>query len=407
MRKAWIVARHEFLTTVKRWGFLLVTFGLPAFMLGVIGLSIGLQTKSIESEQGRISSAKVGLVDEAGIVTLPPPAGRDWRTYVSRDEARKRMGPDGIEIVAVLPPDYLETGRVGVLTTLKPSIFNLKTSFIRGDFEEWLARNVLKEVDVARLRRARHPAIEQPPEYLTIEGDASVSERPEDYVKRMASGIGFFFLMFLSISVAGGYLIQGMADEKENRVLEMVISSMTPTQLMAGKLAGLGAVGLLQIAVWSTLGVATAVSMAVTLAVNPALFAICGVFYLLGYILFGCLLLGIGSLGSNQREATQYTWILSMISVSPVFVWMSILSEPQGVLARVFSYIPLTASTTMMLRCGVDPKGTAAWEIALAMAVLAASCVGALRLSAKLYRVGLLLYGKRPTIAEVWRWLRE
>jgi ABC-2 type transport system permease protein len=197
-----------------------------------------------------------------------------------------------------------------------------------------------------------------------------------------------------------------MADEKENRVMEMVVSSVTPTELLAGKLIGLGSVGLLQVAIWSTLGLTTAVSMAVTFVINPPLFFFCALFYLLGYALYGSLLLGIGSLGTNQREATQLTWFISITVMSPVFVWMSILTSPQSTLARVFTFIPLTTPMTMMLRYSVDPTHTPLWEILVAIAVLVASTVLAIRLSAKLYRLGLLLYGKRPTVKEIWRWVR-
>jgi ABC-2 type transport system permease protein len=98
--------------------------------------------------------------------------------------------------------------------------------------------------------------------------------------------------------------------------------------------------------------------------------------------------------------------VISLFLVSPVFVWTSILSSPQSTLARVFTYIPLTAPTTMMLRYAVDPAGTPGWEVALAIAVLVGSTIVAIRVSAKLYRLGLLLYGKRPTIPEIWRWMR-
>jgi ABC-2 type transport system permease protein len=185
----------------------------------------------------------------------------------------------------------------------------------------------------------------------------------------------------------------------------MVISSVTPTELMTGKLIGLGAVGLLQVGIWSVMGITTALGLAASFAINPKAFLFCGVFFVLGYILYGSLLLGLGSLGTNQRESTQFTWFITITVMSPLFVWMSILSSPQSTLARVFTYIPLTTPTTMMLRYSVDPAGTPWWEVILAVALLLVSTAAAIKLSAKLYRLGLLLYGKRPTVGEIWRWL--
>ncbi len=402
--KVFVVAKHEFLTTVKRWSFILVTFGLPVFMLGVMGISILMQQRSMDEEQSKVENAKLGYVDESGLLTKGAPS--KWTRYASRDEAKTKMRADGVQIAIIVPPEYLKEGRVDVYSTITPSLFTMNRAIVNPEFRDYLVTCVLRDDDPIRLRRAREPVSHAVPVYLsTATGGVSKEENPEDYLRRMGSGIAFFFLLFVSISVSGGYLIQGLADEKENRVMEMVVSSVTPTELLAGKLIGLGSVGLLQVAIWSILGVGTALSLAVTFVVNPTLFVFCTVFYLLGYALYGSLLLGLGSLGSNQREATQFTWFISITVMSPVFVWMSILTSPQSTLARVFTFIPLTTPMTMMLRYSVDPEHTPGWEIALAIAILIGSTILAIRFSAKLYRLGLLLYGKRPTLPEIWRWL--
>lgn len=401
--KALVVARHEFLTTVKRWSFLLVTFGLPVLMLGVTGVSVLLQNKSMKEERGRISAAKLGFVDESGLLGKPPKP--HWKRYGTREAAKELMRSDGVEIVVIVPAKYLEDGRIDVYSTITPSVFTLDEPFVVPEFRDYLVSCLLGEVDPQRLARAKTPVAATVPVYFASSGGVSKEERPQDYVRRMVTGAVFFMLLMVSITVSGGYLIQGMADEKENRVMEMVISSVTPVELMTGKLIGLGAVGLLQVAMWSLMGVGTALGLAVSFAVAPSLFFFCALFFLLGYVLYGSLLLGVGSLGTNQRESTQLTWLVSFTVVSPAFVWVSIISNPQSTLARVFTYVPLTTPMTMMLRYSVDPAGTPWWEVALSIATLLAATVLAVRLSAKLYRIGLLLYGKRPTLPEIWRWL--
>ncbi len=404
MNKALVVARHEFVTTVKRWSFLLVTFGLPLFFLAVMGLSMLLQTESVTEVRGRVQRAKIGFADESGLLTKD--ARPEWKRYASRVEGRDRMAADGVQILIVVPPEYLKEGRLDVYSTIPPSLFTLDDDIVSREFTDYLVACVLREEDKQRVERARHPVANVVPTFLTPTATGvSREERPRDYLIRMGAGIGFFFLLFISITVSGGYLIQGLADEKENRVMEMVISSVTPEQLLTGKLLGLGSVGLLQVAIWSVMGISTALSLAVGFAINPALFLFCALFYLLGYLMYGSLLLGIGSLGTNQREATQFTSVLTITIVSPAFIWMSILTTPQSTLARVFTYIPLTTPMTMMLRYSIDPSGTPWWEVALAILVLLGSTVLSIRVSAKLYRLGLLLYGKRPTVGEVWRWL--
>ncbi|HEY3122838.1 MAG TPA: ABC transporter permease [Thermoanaerobaculia bacterium] len=407
MKKILVVARHEFTTTVKRVGFLVVTIGIPLFGAAVLGVVILLQTRTIEQESAGIEKSRLGFVDRSGIAAAPVPPGLDWKRYGDEKAARRSMAADGIEILLVLPEDYLKTGKIEALTTRRPTILTFGRSYVPEAFKEWVVRCILEGTSQERIARARRPV--EDPEVRFLVPDATgpaATESTDDYQKRLITAGFFFVLLFLSTSVSGGYLIQGMADEKENRVLEMVISSITPGQLMAGKLIGLGGAGLLQVAIWSILGVTTVLWLVTAFALNPGLFAFCAVFYLFGYLLYGSLLLGIGSLGSNQREAMQYTWVLSLVNAVPVMLWFVVLSEPQGAIARGLTLLPMTAPVTMMARYSVDPAGTPLWEIFATIAWLALWTYLALRFSAKIYRVGLLLYGKRPTPREIWRWLR-
>lgn len=408
MRKVLVVARHEFVTTVRRIGFLIVTVGLPLLMGLLMGGILLLNVKSTKEEYAGIQGARLGYVDRSGLAAAEHPQGTDWRWYDDATTGRARMAADGVVILIIIPEDYVKSGKIEVLTSRRPSITSIGETYVPQVFVDWLVRRVLAGTAEERVARARHPADSWAIAIQFILPDASgpqATERPEDYYRRLGTAAFFLLLLFLSISVVGGYLIQGMADEKENRVLEMVISSVTPGQLMAGKLIGLGAAGLLQVLIWSVLGVSTVVMSAVSFALNPGLFLFCAIFFLFGSLLYGSLLLGIGSLGTNQREAMQYTWVLNLTMAAPAMLWFIVLSEPQGVTARVLTAIPLTAPVTMMARYAVDPVGTPTWEILATMAWLGLWTYLGLRFSAKIYRVGLLLYGKRPTPREIWRWL--
>jgi ABC-2 type transport system permease protein len=405
VKKILVVARHEFTTTVKRVGFLVVTFGIPLFAGVVFGTIFLLQGQTIQKEFKGIEQSRVGFVDFSGITGASTP--KEWKRYPDEDVARRSMASDGVEVLLVVKEDYLKSGRVDALTTRRPSVLSFGVSYVPDAFKEWLVRCVLEGTAPERIARARDPVEHSVVSFLVPDASGpAATESPEDYKKRLYTAIFFFFLLFISTSVSGGYLIQGMADEKENRVLEMVISSVTPGQLMAGKLIGLGGAGLLQVAIWSVLGISTVIWLVSAFALNPGLFFFCAVFYLFGYLLFGSLLLGIGSLGSNQREAMQYTWLLSLMNAIPAMLWFVVLSEPQGTIAKALTVFPLTAPVTMMARYSVDPAGTPLWQILATMGWLALWTYLALRFSAKIYKVGLLLYGKRPTPREIWRWLR-
>jgi ABC-2 type transport system permease protein len=407
VKKILVVARHEFTTTVKRVGFLVVTVGIPLFIGLVFGVVILLQNRTMEQENEGIERARVGFVDHSGLPAKPPPPGKDWKQYPDKESGRRSMPADGIEVLLVIPEDYIKSGRIDALTTRRPSLLSsFGRSYVPNDFKEWLVSRVLDGTAPEQIKRARYPVENSVVKFLVPDASGpAATEGPDEYLKRLITAGFFFALLFISTSVSGGYLIQGMADEKENRVLEMVISSVTPGQLMAGKLIGLGGAGLLQVAIWSILGVTTVLWLVTAFALNPSLFLFCAIFYLFGYLLFGSLLLGIGSLGNNQRESMQYTWLLSLMNAVPAMLWFVVLSQPQGTVARVLTVIPLTAPVTIMARYSVDPVGTPLWEILATVGWLALWTFLALRFSAKIYRVGLLLYGKRPTPREVWKWL--
>ena len=294
-----------------------------------------------------------------------------------------------------------------VITSRRATLMTAQRVPMPANLEPWLLENLLKDVDAARRVRAQAPFLPGEPEYID-EAGATSGEKSMDVVKRSGVAYVFFFLLFMSIFSSSQYLLQGMAEEKENRVMEMVLTSVTPRELMFGKLLGLGAAGMLQLACWSGMSLAvTILVQALTLSLQPAIFVVCFVYFILGYLLYGSLMLGFGSLGTNFRESQQMATIWSLIGSSPVFILIALFESPQGGLARIFSFIPFTAPTTMMFRYVVDPKGTPLWEMLLSAGLLAGSAWLALAASARLFRVGLLLYGKRPGLREIWRWLLQ
>jgi len=401
MRKAWIVARHEFRVTVKRAWFLVATFLFPV-LFAAIGGGMTLVAKQVVDEAKETQGRDLGVIDRWGGLTLPP---RGFRVVACADEqeARTRLREKKIGAYIIVPPEYLETGKVRVVTMRRPTLLTAERPLLPEKLDGWLVDNVLKEVDARRVERAKDP-LRPDRVFLDEKGEVS-SEDPEAAVKRSLTAYAFFFLMLTAIFTSSAYLLQGMAEEKENRVMEMVLSSVTPGQLMLGKLVGLGAAGLLQVLVWVTMGVVGVLVMAVQLALAPQMFLLCLLFFLLGYVLYGSLMLGFGALGTNLRESQQMASVWTFLAASPAFILIALIESPQGTVSRIFSFIPFTAPTTMMFRATVDPKGTPLLDILISILVLAASTWLALKVSARLSRAGLLLYGKRPGLREIWRWL--
>jgi ABC-2 type transport system permease protein len=400
MKKAWIVARHEFLTTVKRVWFVVVTFVLPLIFGGLgYGMSQVAEQAVVES-QAAVRSRPMGYIDQWGGLVEK----EGFRKFDGEAEAKKALLAKTIGSYIIVPPDYLKTGRIEVFSTRRPTAMTARVPPLPAGVHDWLLNSILKDVpDRDRIERAKKP-FEPTQTFLDESGNPS-SEDVKETEQRAIAAYAFFVLLLTAIFTSSAYLLQGMAEEKENRVLEMVLSSIKPHELMLGKLIGLGAAGLLQMTVWVTMSMIMVIALAIQFVISPAAFTFCFVYFLLGYILYGSLMLGFGALGTNLRESQQMASIWSFVGASPAMVAIALFEAPQGTVARVFSYVPFTAPTTMMFRYVVDPKGTPIYDIVASMVLLLATTWLAIRVSARLYRAGLLLYGKRPGIREIWRWV--
>jgi len=230
--------------------------------------------------------------------------------------------------------------------------------------------------------------------------------------------VGFFlpFILglFLSTSIitGGQYMLQGLSEEKETRILESMLCTVTADDLMLGKLVGLGAVGLTMVGAWAMLGLYTGAGILAFAHVDvPPTLAIFGaIYFLLGYLFYGSLMTGIGAIANNLREAQQFAMTFTIMNFVPFWLLTPILSEPNGKLAVGFSLFPPTAPSTMLMRmsaCSTLGQTIPVWQVATSIGLLAVLAFVALALSARIFRIGLLLYGKTPNLPEIVKLLRK
>ncbi len=431
MNKILIVARREYLATVRRKSFIILTLGMPVFFLIIAGITAG--SAILASRRGQDTGKPIGILDEAGILdvnlleavktsALPqkPRALEDlpnmlqemawqeslkrakaleFRLYPTRGQAQAAFERKDIRAYYAVPQDYLESGKIeltargsGFMAEERPgwTVVNrwVQASLLKGRVEEGLAERLWKPPSLAS-------------SLFDEKGAGSKGRRLTDFL------VPYLFMILFLIAVLGsaGYLLQGVAEEKENRVIEILVSSVTPNELLAGKVLGLGAAGLTQLLVWVVIGVLPSVATMPALDLRWSQAGVALLFFLLGFFLFGTLMAGSGALGNNYRESQQLSIIWTISAIVPTFMLTAILQQPNGALARVLSYIPLTAPVTMMIRNGAGE--VPAWDIALSAAILGASLVLFIRLGGKLFRLGILMYGKKPSLPEIVRWLRQ
>lgn len=412
-RKVWTVARHEYLTNIKRTGFIIMTAIVPA--LGIVGLLFGTlfagqarQIGDFIAQQFEVGDKPIGVVDDSGYFSpILPDYEDDFVAYESEEAATEALKADEISKAMLIGEDYLETGEVTVLSM--GSGFGAASvsdsSTVRAFFVDHLLEG---EVDSAFRKRAADPLDAQP--RVISSGGEIQGEGPMGFIFTFVVPYFLSFFLVMTVFTSSGYLLQSVAEEKETRVVEIVISSVQPMELMAGKVAGLGALGLTQVLVWLLSVVGFSGGAVALLAVAGAamipmrVIVLGGVYYLLGYTLYAILMAGVGALGTTMRESQQLAGIFSFFAAIPYMVSGFFFANANVIFARVLSFFPLTAPTMMMLRL---PLAEVPWvDVVGSIVVLLLSIPAALWAGAKLFRVGLLIYGKRPTLKEIWGILR-
>ena len=220
----------------------------------------------------------------------------------------------------------------------------------------------------------------------------------------------FAFVFLMSSSVTSGFLMSGVVEEKTNRIMEILMTSVTPLQLLLGKILGLGALGLTQLVVWGVagfalIGLGQGVPALAGIAFPTDLMILFLVYFLLSYFLFASLMAGLGAVATSEQESRQYSGIFSLIWVIPFFFITTLISEPNSSLAIALTLIPFTAPMTVLLRTGFGVVPT--WQLLASMGILLVSGVVVVWASARVFRWGLLMYGKRASPRELWRVIRN
>ncbi len=412
LSRVWTIARHEYVTNVKRPAFIIMTAIVPA--LAIIGLLIGAFGSGFFSDMARSledffegKSKKVGIVDQVGLFTPLLPEYEGNFVLLGEEEASEALERDELDTVLVIPPDYIETGRVRVITKgsgFEAAAIEDSTRF-RGFFIAHLLRG---KVDPEISRRAADP-INAQAEILGGKGETR-GGGPWSLVFSFVIPYLLSFMFIMTIFVSSGYLLQGIAEEKENRVMEIIVSSVSPRELLLGKVLGLSAVGLTQIAVWilSVLGFTSGSIFLLAVSAFSLPFhvlALTVIYCILGFALYAFLMAGVGSLGTTMRESNQLAGIFSLFAAAPYMLSGFLMANPNLPIARVLSFFPLTSPTMMIFRLPLARVPLV--DIIGSLVVIVFSVIASVWVGERLFRVGILIYGKRPSWREILMILRS
>jgi ABC-2 type transport system permease protein len=397
MNKTWAVFRYEFLKTVTRRSFLLTLILIPlvpALLLGVLNLIGGPQNKSIQEAliQNTINSKPMGIVDQSGVIQKIP----DWLaggTLVKvSDEmtARAQTAAGQIQGFYLFGSDFLETGKA---FAIKPEI---------GIASEIGASNAINQVidynligaDQDLYNRYTNPvSINFVPAKLTTDTRASDSV--------MTFMVPYFILIFfygLIISSAS-LMLNSVSQEKENRTMEILLSSTKPIEFYLGKLLALGLSAFLQMIVWLTAGVLLLRAFGQTFSLGagaeiPLRVIIVAIpCFLLGYAIYGSLMAGLGALAPNLREASASTFVIILPLIFCMLALGNLMQDPNGTMITFLSLFPLTSVIMMPTRVAI--VNVPLWQVALSIALLLVFAVVVIRAVANLFHAQTLLTGRK------------
>ncbi len=407
MTKVLTIALHEYWINVRRPDFIIFTSLVPLLGIAalIVSLFFGRQAGGAIVRMFDSGSDVTAVVDRSGEFT--PILSRFEEEYVhygDEAEARTALESGELQRVVVVPDTYRQEGEVTVVT--EGSRFSGSgTSGLRAFFTAHLVEEIGDETLQARLIDPYDAQVE----YIGEQAQASGGVAGEilSFIVPFLFGI----LLAVTIFVSSGYLVRSVAEEKSSRVIEIVLSSVTPQQLLAGKVIGLGALGLTQILVWIASaaglsgGLVVLAGIMLPLLMRVEVFGLALVFYILGFGVYAVLIAAIGTLGSSFQESQQITGIFIFIAAIPMMLTGVIMTNPDAMVVRVLSWFPLTAPTTMMLRL---PLADVPWfDVAGSIILLLVTIPVVVWLGAKVFRLGMLMYGKRPGVLEIVRLLKH
>lgn len=435
MKKIFLIIKREYLSRVKKKSFLIITFLVPLLFLGMWGGIIAL------SIQDSGSSSTVYVIDDSGLIIndLKNTESLSFeKSTRSANEEKSYLQEN--QFLLVIPENILESQKLDLLSSQKASIF------VQGEISNQVD-NILRKIllnnagiDIQTLDSIQ-PKVKVTSLEITEQGE-------QESNAGVAMGIGMFasIMIYLTLFIYGAQVMRGVIEEKNNRVVEIIISSVKPFQLMLGKIVGIGLVGLTQFLLWIVLSgtlltvggliianqmpdafsaeelssISSSVPSSAAFAQQnsligdvqgtlagidfPYLISCFLIFFIGGYLLYSALFAAVGSAVDTETETQQFMLPLTMpLLFTYVMSFGVLIKDPHGPLAFWLSMIPFTSPIAMMVRV---PFGVPLWQLSLSIVLLIVGFIFTTWVASRIYRVGILMYGKKASYKELIKWFR-
>ena len=424
MHKILIFAKREYLERVRTKSFIVMTFLIPALALG------GFIVPSLVNRGGGGSKHLVIISSDAG-------TGESIREQLLKlaDDQRKQALPQQLqrslpqigELTVDVDTNASDSERAslsekvnqkqldGVIVATKEALASKKVPFLTRDVSSFLvnseferAMNQALRRDLLRSKGLTDQEIEKAFQTVDLEAQSPTGLGNPQALFLVVFGMAMIF--YIVVLLHGITVMRAVLEEKTSRVMEVLLSTAQAKEMMAGKILGVGAVGLTQIAIWalmvllpSAAGLIAAADMLKgVISIKVILYFV--VFFLLGFALYSTMCAAIGAMVNSDQESQQLQFVVMMPMIISVFIMFNVVQAPGGSLALWASLFPLTAPLIMFLRVALQSPPW--WQVAISIGLLVATIYGLVLVCGRIYRVGILMYGKRPTLPEIVKWIR-
>ena len=435
MNKIWIIIQREFMTRVKKKSFILLTILMPFIFAALIMVPLMLAT--IEGDEQK----KVMVIDKTGRYVGSLKSTANYAFVPAADNKDEYYTDDSeVEAVVRITDDLVKNPKAATIYSPREVKAEL-LGYVETCLGEQVRREKLTAYNIPELEDILED-VQAEFHVATVKRNAEGDETSSNTYIAMAAGFIFTFLIYMFVMSYGGMVMQSVMEEKTNRIVELMVSSVKPFQLMMGKIIGVALVGFVQLAIW---GVMLSVILLVCssifgLSAAPTVPAVAGadmqmnavaqqaasgeaaeimsalmglpyaelsimfvLYFVGGYLLYASFFAAVGASINAQEDSSQFIMPVVLIMVFGLYAAMYSAENTNGPLAFWASMFPLTSPIVMMVRI---PFGVPWWEEVLSLGLLFATSVAFVWLSARIYRVGILMYGKKPSIREMLKWVR-
>ncbi|MBC8472633.1 MAG: ABC transporter permease [Planctomycetes bacterium] len=422
MQKILKIAQREYIETVKTKAFLLGIVMLPL----IIVVIIVVMKRMSPDKTGPQPPVKVAVNDLSGLLADEIKTSFDSHNQKNpnrqiqfhkleiqqnsdavEERARNNLRQGQVDVYVVLDRDVLDgSGKIHLYTYKQKASSIDILSTIEYIFYKTVVNQRYKMQNLSQelLEKLRNVPIERV-EIGYAEGQDRVQNKTDTVLKMMVPFF-FMYLMFLGIISSGQHMISSVIEEKSSRVIEVLLSAVSPFELMAGKILGLAGTGFTLVSLWAGAAFFTASSQGLNIDVTAELVFYFAIYYILGFLLISSVLAAAGSVCNTIKETQSLMMPIMMVFIIPLVSWFKVVQDPNGTLSRVFSFIPPLTPMVMILRLS---SGSEIWiiEIIASIILLAVTVLVAMWGAAKVFRAGILMYGKRLSVREVCRCLLQ